>query len=155
MIDINFIKTSQSAVVPTRSSHGDAAYDLRSVTSASLFPMERRIINTGLIIEIPEGYYGRIAPRSGLAIKHGIDVLAGVVDSSYRGEVGVVLINLNPILPNSEYENVFGSQERFRVASGDRIAQLIIEKCYDVEWKEVDAPSDTDRGEGGFGSTGE
>jgi len=155
MININFIKTSRLAVVPTRSSHGDAAYDLCSVVSAFLSPMERRVINTGLIIEIPEGYYGRIAPRSGLAIKHGIDVLAGVIDSSYRGEVGVVLINLNPILPNSEYENVFGPQESFQISSGDRVAQLIIEKCYDVEWKEVDASSDTDRGEGGFGSTGE
>jgi dUTP pyrophosphatase len=101
-------------------------------------------VNTGIQIAIPEGYYGRIAPRSGLAVKHGIDVLAGVVDSGYRGEVGVVLQNLG--LMDFEYRE------------GDRIAQLIIEKCHDVEWEEVESEEDlvsSERGEGGFGSTGE
>lgn len=92
-------------------------------------------------MEIPEGYYGRIAPRSGLAHNHGIDVLAGVVDSSYRGEIRIVLYNTD-------------KEEPFQVRSGDRIAQIIFEKHYDFEFIEVDDLSKTNRGEGGFGSTG-
>ena len=153
-IKINFIKTSRFSVTPTKASSGDAAYDLYSVSSTYLYPMERKVISTGLIMEIPEGYYGRIAPRSGLAIKHGIDVLAGVIDSSYRGDVGVILINLDPVTPDTEFEKVFGPQERYGISTGDRIAQLIIEKCHDVEWNECQKLGTTNRGEGGFGSTG-
>ena len=89
---------------------------------------------------IPKGYYGRIAPRSGLALRDGIGVLGGVVDSGYRGEIGVILINS-------------GSRD-FDFYKGDRVAQLIIEKCHDIEWEECDNLDDSDRGEGGFGSTG-
>jgi len=153
-IKINFVKTSPSSVTPTKASSGDAAYDLYSTVNTHLFPMGRKIVPTGIKLEIPEGYYGRIAPRSGLAIKHGIDVLAGVIDSSYRGEVGVVLINLNPIEPNSPIEEVFGPQSSYIISAGDRIAQLIIEKCHDVEWNECHELEGTTRDEDSFGSTG-
>lgn len=161
---IKFKKTHPSAVIPTKSSSGDAAYDLYSVERAMISPMGRACVSVGLSIEIPEGYYGRIAPRSGLAVKQGVDVLAGVIDSSYRGELGVVLINLN--FPSEiftpdhlkgavhSYETLFGSHETVDLSAGSRIAQLIIERCYDVEWEEVDDLSDSVRQEGGFGSSG-
>ena len=126
------------ATIPTR-----AGYDLYASSSIRIDGKCRGIVNTGISISIPEGYYGRVAPRSGLAIKSGIDVLAGVIDSGYRGEVGVVLQNLGLMDFNCE--------------EGDRVAQLIIEKCHDIEWQEVDEVGDlddSDRGEGGFGSSG-
>ena len=98
-------------------------------------------MRTGVFMEIPEGYYGRIAPRSGLAHNHGIDVLAGVVDSSYRGEIRVVLFNTD-------------KEEPFQIQAGDRIAQIIIEKHYNFEFVEVEDLSETARGADGFGSTG-
>ena len=81
--------------MPLKNSDGDAAYDLYSVEKAIVGPMCRASISTGLSIEIPRGFYGRVAPRSGLAAKQGIDVMAGVIDSGYRGDIGVILINLN------------------------------------------------------------
>merc|ERR1711862_510068 len=103
---------------------------------------QRRVVKTDLSIACPKGTYGRIAPRSGLAVKHGIDVGAGVVDADYRGPVGVVLFN-------------FGDKD-FTIEIGDRIAQLILEKiCADVEIVQVEGElDDTKRGSGGFGSTG-
>jgi dUTP pyrophosphatase len=131
------------ATIPTRANDSDAGYDLYASSSIRIDGKCRGIVNTGISISIPEGYYGRVAPRSGLAIKSGIDVLAGVIDSGYRGEVGVVLQNLGLMDFNCE--------------EGDRVAQLIIEKCHDIEWQEVDEVGDlddSDRGEGGFGSSG-
>ena len=125
---------------PTRAKSSDAGYDLYSVVDVLITPTARELVATGIAIEIPEGYYGRIAPRSGLAVKAGIDILAGVIDSGYRNEVKVVMINLG--------------QGLVSVNKGDRIAQLIIEKCHDVEWEETEELSDSDRGEGGFGSSG-
>ena len=161
---VKFKKTHPSAVIPTKNSSGDAAYDLYSVDRAMIGPMDRACVSVGLNIEIPEGYYGRIAPRSGLAVKQGLDVLAGVIDSSYRGELGVVLINLNfpQELFNPEYlkggihsyESLFGSRQTIDLTAGSRIAQLVIERCYDVEWQEVDDLSGSARQEGGFGSSG-
>lgn len=161
---VKFKKTHPSAVIPTKNSSGDAAYDLYSVERAMIGPMDRACVSVGLNIEIPEGYYGRIAPRSGLAVKQGLDVLAGVIDSSYRGELGVVLINLNfpQELFNPEYlkggihsyESLFGSRQTIDLTAGSRIAQLVIERCYDVEWQEVDDLSGSARQEGGFGSSG-
>jgi dUTP pyrophosphatase len=132
------------ATIPTRANDTDAGYDLYAAVNGRIEGKNRDIINTGISIAIPEGYYGRIAPRSGLAVKNGLDVLAGVVDSGYRGEIGVVLQNLGYM--------------DFEYSEGDRIAQLIIEKCHDVEWEEVEAQEglySSERGEGGFGSTGE
>jgi dUTP pyrophosphatase len=97
-------------------------------------------------LEIPEGYYGRIAPRSGLALKQGIDVLGGVIDASYRGEIGVILVNTTAKGDELQITHI---------KKGDKIAQLIIEKCHQVEWEEVKELAETDRGAGGFGSTGQ
>ena len=106
-------------------------------------------------IEIPEGYYGRIAPRSGLAVKKGLDVMAGVIDSGYRGEIKVLLINLNPSSPKkTAYESFFGSYGKIDIKQEDRIAQIIIEKCYSPKWTEVENLSNSERDEGGFGSSG-
>ena len=106
-------------------------------------PGQRVVLKTGISIAIPKGYYGRVAPRSGLAAKHGIDVLAGVIDSGFRGEVGVVLINLSD-----------GPEEPFVVTHGMRIAQLIIERCEEAEWVTVNELAQTVRGSSGYGSSG-
>ena len=132
------------AKIPTRSNDTDAGYDLYAAVNGRIEGKHRDVVSTGISIAIPEGYYGRIAPRSGLAVKNGLDVLAGVVDSGYRGEIGVVLQNLGYM--------------DFEYSEGDRVAQLIIEKCHGVTWEEVETEEDlvsSERGEGGFGSTGE
>lgn len=144
-IDTNTIikinKLDSRARAPERSNQTDAGADLRSIECVRIPPLCRKLIKTGLSIEIPTGYYGRIAPRSGLALKHGIDVLAGVVDSSYRGEVGIVLYNTDP------YESVL-------IAEGDRVAQLIIERHYNFAFEETNNLSESDRSIKGFGSSG-
>ena len=106
-------KLNPLAGIPTRANSSDAGFDLYSTETYLLKPFERKLFKTGISIEIPTGNYGRIAPRSGLAYKHGIDTLAGVLDSNFRGEVGVILINLG--------------DKDFQVSQGERIAQLIIE----------------------------
>ena len=142
---------------PFRANDSDAGYDLCSTEYVTLEPFQRRLISTGINVEIPEGFYGRIAPRSGLACKKGIDVMAGVIDSGYRGEVKVLLINLNfegyNLKPNA-FEAMFGSGNRIEIKPGDRIAQLIIEQCHTVEWKSMNTLEDSQRGESGFGSSG-
>ena len=137
---IKIKKINPDGKVPTRAKSSDAGYDLYSTVDMPITPTARQLVPTGIAIEIPEGYYGRIAPRRGRAVRAGIAILAGVVDSGYRNEIKVVMINLGEGLVS--------------VNKGDRIAQLIIEKCYDVEWEEVNELSDSDRGEGGFGSSG-
>ncbi|MFA7298340.1 MAG: dUTP diphosphatase [Candidatus Absconditabacterales bacterium] len=138
---IPFQKLSEKAKVPSQATFSDAGYDLFSVEAHTLKPGERKLYKTNISTAIPHGYYGRIAPRSGLAYKHGIDVLAGVIDSGYRGDIGVILIN-------------FGTEE-FVVNEGDKIAQFIIEKCHYIEWQEVNELPESQRGEGGWGSTGQ
>ena len=135
-------RLNQWATVPRRASEGAAGYDLASAEITQLAPGERRLVSTGLAIKVPPGLYGRVAPRSGLAVKHGIQVGAGVIDADYRGEVKVLLFNQ--------------SQEAFKIETGDRIAQLILERHETPAIAVVDELSggDTERGEGGFGSTG-
>ena len=129
--------------LPAYAYEGDAGLDLRSNEDIVLAPFERRLISTGLAIAIPEGYAGFVQPRSGLAIKQGVTVLntPGLIDSHYRGELKVALINLD-------------AHSTFEVAPGDRIAQLVIQKVENVEWNVVDALDETERGCGGFGSSG-
>jgi dUTP pyrophosphatase len=134
-------KLDPKAIIPTRANPTDAGADLYALEDVKIAPSSRALVKTGISLEVPESYYARIAPRSGLAYKSGIDVLAGVVDSSYRGEVGVILLNTD-------------TQKIFNIRAGDRIAQLIIEAHYNMTIKEVDSLSDTTRGDGGFGSTG-
>ena len=121
-----------------------AGMDLRAnLTEARVLkPLERTIVGTGLFIELPIGYEAQVRPRSGLAAKKGITVLnaPGTVDADYRGEIGVILVNL--------------SNEDFTVQNGERIAQLVIAKHERAEWEETSELSETVRGEGGFGSTG-
>ena len=155
IIPVKFVKLNNSAITPTRQKTGDAGYDLYATENVRIKPMSRALVSTGLSIEVPQGYYARIAPRSGLAVKNGIDVLAGVVDSSYRGEVKVVLMNLSIDLASMMglTPNIAGSNFDFNIKAGDRIAQLIIEKYHAVDWQEVAQLSSSER-TGGFGSTG-
>lgn len=121
-----------------------AGMDLRANISEAitLKPLERTIVKTGLFMELPMGFEAQVRPRSGLAAKKGITVLnaPGTIDADYRGEIGVILVNL--------------SNEDFVVEDGERIAQLVIAKHEQAQWNEVEALSDTSRGKGGFGSTG-
>ena len=121
-----------------------AGLDLRANLDApiTLQPMERRLVPTGLRIALPEGYEAQVRPLSGLALKHGITLLntPGTIDADYRGEIGVIMVNL--------------STEPFTIADGERIAQLVIARYEQAEWLETDALDETERGEGGFGHTG-
>jgi dUTP pyrophosphatase len=130
--------------LPNYETIASAGMDLRANISEpiTLKSLERTIVKTGLFIELPIGYEAQVRPRSGLAAKKGITVLnsPGTVDADYRGEIGVILVNL--------------SNEDFVIENGERIAQLIIAKHERAEWIEVNELSETSRGEGGFGSTG-
>ncbi|KAI4388430.1 hypothetical protein MLD38_000756 [Melastoma candidum] len=133
-------KLSENAVLPSRGSPLAAGYDLSSAVETKVTARGKALIPTDLSIAIPEGTYARIAPRSGLALKHSIDVGAGVIDGDYRGPVGIILFNHSDI--------------DFEVKPGDRIAQLILEKIMTPDVLEVEDLDETLRGEGGFGSTG-
>ena len=140
---IKIINQSQHAL-PHYETVASAGMDLRANLSEpiTIQPLERAIVKTGLFIELPLGYEAQVRPRSGLAAKNGITVLnaPGTVDADYRGEIGVILVNL--------------SNSAFVIENGERIAQLIIAKHERAEWAEVKQLSETQRGEGGFGSTG-
>lgn len=139
-MELKFKKLKPEAFLPQYAKAGDAGFDLFSCEDYQLKPMERHAFNIGLCSEIPEGYYVKVSPKSGLAVKAGIDVLAGTIDSSYRGEWGVVLIN-------------FGS-EPYEFKTGDKLAQGVLLKVEEAEIVEADNLSETERGTGGFGSTG-
>ncbi|WP_298340650.1 dUTP diphosphatase [uncultured Algibacter sp.] len=130
--------------VPHYETMASAGMDLRANISESIVlkPLERSIVRTGLFIELPVGIEAQVRPRSGLAAKKGVTVLntPGTIDADYRGEIGVILVNL--------------SNEDFIIQNGERIAQLVIAKHERAEWVQVDELSSTERGEGGFGSTG-
>tara|TARA_R110002020_G_scaffold449600_1_gene662927 strand:- start:124 stop:597 length:474 start_codon:yes stop_codon:yes gene_type:complete len=157
-MEIKYSKLHPDGKEPFRANESDAGYDLFSTEYVLLEPLQRKLVSTGINVEIPQGFYGRVAPRSGLACKKGIDVMAGVIDSGYRGEVKVLLINLNleghNLKPNA-FEAMFGSASRTEIKPGDRIAQLIIEKCHAVEWTPMETLEDSQRGEQGFGSSGQ
>lgn len=137
---IKMQKLHKDAKLPTRSHHTDAGLDIYAVEPAELFHGVHAVLPTGLAMAIPEGYVGIIKPRSGLAVRHSVDVLAGVVDSSYRGEVMVTLIK--------------HSEGRMEIRKGDRIAQmLVVPVCLQTPML-VNHLNDTERGKGGFGSTG-
>jgi len=130
---------------PTYETERSAGMDLRAVVKGEpivLAPLRRTIVKTGLFIELPVGHEAQVRPRSGLAAKFGITVLnaPGTIDADYRGEIGVILVNL--------------SQESFTIKHGDRVAQLVIAKHERADWTITDELSETDRGVGGFGSTG-
>ena len=140
---VNIINKSNNQL-PAYETASSAGMDLRDVvdTDVVLKPFERKLIPTGLYIELPDGYEAQIRPRSGLAIKSGITVLnsPGTIDADYRGEIKVILINL--------------SNEDFTIKSGERICQMVIAKHEKAEFIEVETISETERGAGGFGHTG-
>jgi dUTP pyrophosphatase len=129
---------------PSYSTPYSAGMDLRANLEEPLVlrPLERRLIPTGIRIELPEGYECQVRPRSGLAVKYGVTVLntPGTVDSDYRGELKVLMINLG--------------SEPFTVAPGERLAQMVVARHEHVEWEQVEVLDESERGEGGFGSTG-
>ena len=143
MLKINAINRGRQPM-PTYATSQSAGMDLHANLEEPvvLHPMERRLIPTGLHIALPEGYEAQVRPRSGLALKHGLTVLnaPGTIDADYRGEIGVVLINL--------------SQEDFTINDGERIAQLVVARYEQVEFSLVETLDETERGEGGYGHTG-
>lgn len=142
-MDVKIVNKSRHQL-PTYATVGSAGMDLKANTSEpiALKPMERYLFPTGIYIQLPEGYEAQIRPRSGLAVKYGITVTnaPGTVDADYTGEVGVSLINL--------------SNDTFVVQPGERIAQMVIAKYEKITWNEVTTLDETERGSGGFGSTG-
>jgi len=139
---VNFKRIHPDATLPSYARPGDAGMDVCACESATLQPGERKLVKTGLIMELPRGTEAQMRPRSGLALKHGITLLntPGTIDEGYRGELGVILINLG--------------QAPFEVTAGMRIAQMVIAPVLRVETNEVREVSDTARGANGFGSTG-
>jgi len=133
-------KLVDHAIVPRRSTEMSAGYDISSAEDATILPKERMAVSTGIAIGLPEGTYGRIAPRSGLAYKHGIDVFAGVIDADYTGQIFCILYN--------------SGEHPFVIKTGDRIAQLVLEVIKTPDVAVVLDIADTSRGDGGFGSTG-
>lgn len=133
-------KLSPNATLPVRASAGAAGYDLFSSEDCVIEPRTRKVVKTDLSMQIPPRHYGRVAPRSGLSFKFGIDIAAGVIDCDYRGPLGIVMVNNGP---NS-----------FQVKTGDRVAQMLLERVSTPEVEEVDELDDTTRGTAGFGSTG-
>jgi dUTP pyrophosphatase len=150
MVDLGFAamelpvaKLKDEAVLPTRAHQGDAGLDLYACEAAHIGPGERWSVGTGVAVEIPGGHAGLVLPRSGLAKKHGIALVnsPGLIDSGYRGEIRVLLLNTDPA-------------ETFRVEPGDRIAQLVITPITLAEPVEAEVLADSMRGDGGFGSSG-
>lgn len=141
-MQISFIRLDGELSVPAISHIGDAAVDLQSRVDVTIEPGERVAVPTGIAVAIPDGYAGLVLPRSGHAKRHGIGVVngPGLVDSGYRGEISVLLIN--------------HGESEVKFARGDRVAQLAVVPVPAVEWVEVDSLEDTERGSGGFGSTG-
>ena len=135
-------KISENAIVPSKMTSGSAGYDLYSNEFITIFPGTRLLIHTGISLELPEGYEAQIRPRSGLALKYGITVLntPATIDSDYRGEIQVLLINLG--------------SEKFTIDEGMRIAQLVISKCESTEFEVVNELTESKRSSNGFGSTG-
>lgn len=142
MLAVSVVRLDPELPLPAYAHAGDAGLDLHAREDAELAPGERRLMPTGLALAIPVGYAGFVAPRSGLALKHGIGVVnsPGIIDAAYRGELKVILLNTDPVEP-------------YTVHRGDRIAQLVIQRVEHIEWEVVDSLDGVDRG-GGFGHSG-
>ena len=136
-------RLDEEVELPSYAYEGDAGLDLRSAEDVVLKPFERRLVSTGLAIAIPDGYAGFVQPRSGLALRGGLSMAntPGLIDAHYRGELKVCAINLDP-------------EREIHITKGERIAQLVIQKVPRVSLMEVDSLDETDRGAGGFGSSG-
>lgn len=143
MEELQFTRTSDGATLPTRAHDGDAGLDLYAAEGARIGPGQRVTVGTGLSVAIPQGLVGLVTPRSGLALKHGITLVnaPGVIDSGFRGELRIILQNTD-------------SSSEFKVAPGDRIAQLLLIPVATASPLEADSLDSTSRGSGGFGSSG-
>ncbi len=139
-MQIKIQRLDKELELPKYSHEWDAAMDLRSADEGEIQPMEKKIFKAGIKMAIPQGHAGLIWDRSGMAAKHSIHVLAGVIDSGYRGEIGVVMVNLG--------------KEPFKIEKGMRIAQMVIQPVVNMPVTEVEELDETERGDGGFGSTG-
>ena len=133
-------KLDPTAVVPTKANNADAGYDLYALEDCEIGPHNQKLVKTGIAMAIPKGYVGLIWPRSGLAHKYGIDVFAGVIDAGYRGDIGVILYN--------------SKLDHYKIKKGERIAQILFQKVEGFDLIEVETLDDSQRGEGGFGSSG-
>jgi dUTP diphosphatase len=140
---VSFQRLADAARAPERANDHDAGWDLRASEAATIAPGARASVGTGIAVAIPEGHAGLVLPRSGLAARHGIALVnaPGLIDSGYRGEVRILLLNTD-------------TREAFEIAPGDRIAQLVVVDLPDVEFAEAESLSETARGAGGFGSSG-
>ena len=143
MLNVNVKRLDPTVELPAYAYEGDAGLDLRANESVDIAPFERVLIPTGLAISIPDGYAGFVQPRSGMALKRGLTIAntPGLIDAHYRGELKVIAVNLD-------------SQQTIHIERGERIAQLVIQQVPVVRRTEVDALDETDRGSGGFGSSG-
>lgn len=143
MISVPILKLDPAAVIPTQANQDDAGFDLYSIEEVNLAPFARAMVRTGIAIALPQGTVGLVHPRSGLAIKKGLAVLnsPGTIDAGYRGEIQIILINLDP-------------KTDILISPGDRIAQLVIQEFKKVNFELVSELENSDRGTGGFGSTG-
>jgi dUTP pyrophosphatase len=143
LVELRVAKLKEEATLPSRAHEGDAGLDLYACEAAHLGPGERWGVGTGVAVEIPEGHSGLVLPRSGIARDHGIALVnsPGLIDAGYRGEVRVLLLNTDPA-------------ETFRIAPGDRIAQLVVAPIALAEPVEVESLTESARGDGGFGSSG-
>jgi dUTP pyrophosphatase len=143
VIELQVARLRDDATLPARAYDGDAGLDLAACERIELAPGERAVVGTGLALAIPEGWAGLVLPRSGLAARHGITIVnsPGVVDSGYRGEVKVILLNTD-------------AKETFVVEAGTRIAQLVLVEAASVQLAEVEELTETERGAGGLGSSG-
>ena len=139
---VKFLRIDPSVTLPSYAHPGDAGMDIRSIEELTIAPGERSLVHTGLVMMLPPGYEAQVRPRSGLALKNGVTVLnaPGTIDEGYRGEIGVILAN-------------FGT-EPFTVEKGAKIAQIVVAPCTRADIVETTETDTTERGEGGFGSTG-
>lgn len=138
-IEIKLLNSNSK--IPSKSSNEDAGYDLYCYEDQFIKPMERCLVKTGVAMSIPSGYYGHISDRSGMALKKGAHCLGKIVDPSYRGEIGVIILNTDM------YETI-------KIQKGDRIAQMIFKKYESVEFIQKDELDETKRSDGGYGSSG-
>ncbi len=141
MIKIKIKKLKENAIVPRYAHEGDAGMDLFSAEDYVVLAGKRQLVSTGIAMELPEGYFASIRGKSGLAYKKGISILGGVIEWTYRGEYGVIILNTGA--------------EDFEIKAGDGVAQVAIAPVATAEVEEVEELSETTRGDGGFGSTGE
>lgn len=141
-MNINIKLLNHDSRVPSKSRDGDAGYDLSSVEEYTIKPMERCLVKTGISLEIPDGYYGHISDRSGMALRKGAHCLGKIVDPSFRGEIGVIILNTDMYEP-------------IKISPGDRIAQIIIKKYESINFIKTNDLQETDREQNGYGSSGD